>query len=66
MTYKVTYAIDTLDPKPTVKVFDCFDTMQDWISEERSRRVEFSMTYSPYSWSEKDLENANEKNVFNF
>ena len=39
-TYQVTYARDYLDPNPTVKTFDEWDEMQDWITEEVERRVQ--------------------------
>ena len=38
-TYQVTYARDYLDPNPTVKTFDEWYEMQDWITEEVERRV---------------------------
>jgi len=53
-TYKVTYAIDSLDPNPTVKEFDEYNEMQDWIIDEVSHRVQWSVDHSPYSISEKD------------
>jgi len=53
-TYKVTYAIDSLDPSPTVKEFDEYNEMQDWIIDEVSHRVQWSVDHSPYSLSEKD------------
>ena len=39
-TYQVTYARDYLDPNPTVKTFDEWDEMQDWITAEVERRVQ--------------------------
>ena len=39
-TYQVTYARDYLDPHPTVKTFDEWDEMQDWITSEVERRVQ--------------------------
>jgi len=39
-TYQVTYARDYLDPQPTVKTFDEWDEMQDWITSEVERRVQ--------------------------
>ena len=38
-TYKVTYARDCLDPNPTVKTFDEWYEMKDWITSEVARRV---------------------------
>ena len=39
-TYKVIYARDYLDPNPTVKTFDEWYEMQDWITSEVERRVQ--------------------------
>ena len=39
-TYQVTYARDYLDPNPTVKTFNEWYEMQDWITEEVERRVQ--------------------------
>jgi len=39
-TYQVTYASDYLDPNPTVKTFDEWDDMQDWITSEVERRIQ--------------------------
>ena len=59
-TYKVTYAIDSLDTNPTIKIFDFHHEMDDWISEEVSCRVQWSVDHSPYSISEKELEELEE------
>ena len=58
--YKVTYAIDYLDTNPTIKYFDLWDEMQDWIMEEVTNRVQWSVDHSPYSISEKELEELEE------
>ena len=39
-TYQVTYARDYLDPNPTVKTFDEWYEMQDWITSEVEWRVQ--------------------------
>ena len=59
--YKVTYAIDSLDPHPTIKEFDDFDEMQNWISDTVSHRVQWSVDHSPYSISESELEALEEQ-----
>ena len=59
-TYKVTYAIDYWDTDPTIKIFDFHHEMEDWISEEISCRVQWSVDHSPYSISEKELEELEE------
>jgi hypothetical protein len=53
--YKVTYAIDSLDPNPTIKTFDEWNEMQDWINEEVSQRVQWTVDHSPYLISENEL-----------
>jgi len=56
MKYKVTYAIDHLDPNPTIKVFDFHHEMEDWINDEVSRRVQFSVDHSPHSINDFELQ----------
>jgi DUF438 domain-containing protein len=58
--YKVTYASDYLDKNPTIKYFDLWDEMQDWIAEEVSNRVQWCVDHSPYSISEKELKELEE------
>jgi len=59
-TYKVTYACDSLDPNPTVKTFDCFYEMQDWINDEVEVRIQFQVEHSPFSIDEKERESIEE------
>ena len=60
-TYKVTYAIDSLDNNPTIKIFDEWNEMQDWISNTVNYRVRWAVNHSPYSISEKELEQLEEQ-----
>ena len=60
-TYKVTYSIDHLDNNPTIKIFDEWYEMQDWISEEVNNRVQWTVDHSPYSISEEELEGIEEE-----
>jgi len=53
-TYQVTYPCDSLDFNPTVKTFDLFDEMQDWITEEVGARVQFFVDHSPFPISDKE------------
>ena len=43
MDYKVTYYQNTgliwIDPNPTIKYFEFFEDMEDWINEEVEKRV---------------------------
>jgi len=59
-TYKVTYACDSLDSNPTIKTFDCFNKMEDWINEEVEGRIQFQVEHSPYSIDEKERESIEE------
>jgi hypothetical protein len=58
--YKVTYAIDSLDTDPTIKIFDFFDEAQDFITEEVSLRVQWFVDHSPYMISEEEREHQEE------
>tara|TARA_R110000851_G_scaffold18982_2_gene58988 strand:- start:253 stop:474 length:222 start_codon:yes stop_codon:yes gene_type:complete len=53
--WKVTYAVDSLDPNPTVKTFDEEHEAIDWLGDETSRRVDYVVQHSPYSVSESEL-----------
>ena len=58
--FKVTYYHNTglawVDPNPTIKYFEFFEDMEDWINEEVQRRVDFTVQHSPYTISEEELE----------
>ena len=60
-TYKVTYPVNHLDNNPTIKIFDEWYEMQDWISEEVNNRVQWTVDHSPYSISEEELEQLEEE-----
>ncbi len=53
-TYQVTYARDYLDPNPTVKTFNEWDEMQDCITEEVERRVQFFVDHSPFMVTDQE------------
>jgi len=53
--WKVTYAIDSLDPNPVVETFEEEYEAIDWLNDETKRRVDHIVEHSPYSVSEKDL-----------
>ena len=53
--WKVTYAIDTLDTKPTVKTFDDEYEAIDWLGDEMSRRVDHVVQHSFWALSESEL-----------
>jgi len=54
--YVVTYAIDTLDPKPMRVAFLNEWEAQDWIEESVSERIQHIVDHSPYTISETELE----------
>lgn len=53
--WKVTYAIDSLDPDPVVMEFEEEYEAIDWLNDETKRRVDHIVEHSPYSVSEEDL-----------
>ena len=58
--WKVTYASDSLDPNPTIKIFDLWNELEDWINEEVQHRVQWTVDHSPYSISEEELKQIEE------
>ena len=58
--YKVTHAVDSLDPNPTIKIFDCSYEAEDWIHEQVENAVDWQVEHSPYSISEDELEELRE------
>ena len=59
MDYKVTYYQDTcsawIDPNPTIKYFEFFEDMEDWINEEVEKRVNQTIenSFDPVSDEER-------------
>ena len=47
MSFKVTYAIDTLDTSPEVKFFDRFNEVEDYLSKEIERRMQWAVFVTP-------------------
>ena len=58
--WKVTYAIDSLDPQPDVIKFEEQWEALEFASEEMQRRVDFQVQHSPYSLSEQDVREIEE------
>ena len=54
MNFKITYAIDSLDPNPTVKIFDEEYEALEWLNDEVQRRIDYVVQHSPYTISEKE------------
>ena len=51
-TYKVTYKWHWNDTNPTVKIFNDFDEMQDWIANEKFQRGSLTEGYDHESAEE--------------
>lgn len=60
MTITVTYAIDTMDPNPTVETFDTMSEAQDWVADEMQRRIDWTVSHSPYPISDEELDEMRE------
>ena len=60
MSFKVIYAIDTLDTSPEVKFFDFFNEGEDYLTEEVERRVQWAVEHSQYSISEEERQRLEE------
>lgn len=56
MKYKVTYAIDSLDPNPTVETFETESEAINFLHEELERRVAHVVEHSPYAISEDEYQ----------
>mgnify|MGYP001252076202 CR=1 FL=1 len=50
-TYQVTYACDSLDPNPIVRIFNEFNEMSDWIEETVADRMDWFVQHSPWTIS---------------
>ena len=60
MNYKVTYAIDWLDPNPTVKTFDEEYEALEWLENEVQERIDYTVQHSPYTISEEEYRDIEE------
>ena len=56
MNYKVTYASDYLDQKPTIKFFDEHYEMEEWIHYEVHRRIDFCVQHNPFLVDQRELD----------
>ena len=52
--YQVTAAVAALDPNPTIKIFDEFYEMQDWIEEEVANRMDWIVQHSQWTISNEE------------
>jgi len=60
MNYKVTYAIDSLDTKPVIKIFDEHYEAEEWLHNEIQERVSYIVQHSPFTISEKEYKEIEE------
>ena len=56
MPYKVTYAIDSLDPNPLVKLFEDEWEAQEFLSDEIQSRVDYLVQHSIHSITESEYD----------
>ena len=60
MNYKVTYAIDSLDTKPVIKIFESEYEAEEWLNDEVQHRIDYTVQHSPYTISEKEYQEIEE------
>ena len=60
MNYKVTYAIDSLDPNPTIKTFDEEYEALEWLENEVQERMDYIVQHSPFTISEEEYQEIEE------
>jgi len=60
MNYKVTYAIDSLDTKPVIKLFESEYEAEEWLNDEVQHRIDYTVQHSPYTISEKEYKEIEE------
>jgi len=60
MNFKVTYAIDSLDTQPVVKLFDEEYEAIEWMNDEIQRRISYVVEHSQFSISEKKYQEIEE------
>ena len=60
-SYKLIHSCYYTDSRPDIKTFDDWDELQDYITEEVERRVQFRVEHSPFSISEKEREDIEQE-----
>lgn len=56
MRYRVTIAVDSLDPNPEVIEFEDFYEAEDYIHDSVNQSVQWIMSHSPYIIEEKEYD----------
>jgi len=60
MNYKVTYAIDSLDTKPVIKIFEHEYEAEEWLHNKVSERIDYIVQHSPFAISEEEYKEIEE------
>ena len=60
MNYKVTYAIDSLDTKPVIKIFESEYEAEEWLNDKLQHRIDYTVQHSPYTISEEEYQEIEE------
>ena len=60
MAYKVTHAVDYLDPNPVVSLFEEEWEALEFVNGCIDGAVQYRVAHSPYTISEKELEEMHE------
>ena len=63
MRYRVTIAVDSLDPNPEVTEFEDFYEAEDFIHDSVNQSVQWLMSHSPYIIEEEEYEQLLEQEM---
>jgi hypothetical protein len=63
MRYRVTIAVDSLDPNPEVTEFEDFYEAEDFIHDSVNQSVQWLMSHSPYIIEEEEYEELLEQEM---
>ena len=63
MRYRVTIAVDSLDPNPEVTEFEDFYEAEDYIHDSVNQSVQLLMSHSPYIIEEEEYEELLEQEM---
>ena len=63
MKYRVTIAVDSLDPNPEVTEFEDFYEAEDFIHDSVNQSVQWLMSHSPYIIEEEEYEQLLEQEM---
>lgn len=63
MKYRVTIAVDSLDPNPEVIEFEDFYEAEDYIHDSVNQSVQWIISHSPYIIEEKEYDELLEQEM---